>query len=76
MEKTGKPHPRDHDLERLALLIREDWSDDDRRLFDLLSSFSVAARYDDPAWAQQFATAEQASLWIGQVDAFLSRFSL
>jgi HEPN domain-containing protein len=72
MEKTGKPHPKVHNLSRLALLVREDWSDQDRELFTTLSEFAVAARYDDPTWADRYATAENARLWIERTDAFLS----
>lgn len=73
MESTGKPHPKVHNLSRLAQLIREDWSTEDRELFTTLSEFSVAARYDDPAWSDRYATAENAQLWIDRVTGFLSK---
>jgi HEPN domain-containing protein len=72
MEKTGKPHPKVHDLGRLALLVREAWTASDRELFDALSEFAVAARYDDPTWAERFATAQNARLWIDRTAAFLT----
>lgn len=75
MEKTREPHPKSHSLERLASLLRNDWSEADHTLFDLLSSFAVAARYDDPAWAERFATAKNARRWIDQTEKFLSRHS-
>jgi HEPN domain-containing protein len=76
MEKTRKPHPKVHNLDRLAFLLRDDWSEADRNLFDILTSFSIAARYDDPAWAERFATAKNARRWIDQSEQFLSRHSL
>lgn len=42
MEKTGKPHPKIHTLGRLALLLREDWSAEERELFDALASRRAA----------------------------------
>src|SRR5690242_12824359 len=45
MESTREPHPKVHDLARLALLIRPDWPAQDRELFDTLSDFAIAARY-------------------------------
>lgn len=75
MERTGKPHPKIHNLGRLALLIRSNWSEQDRELFDTLSDFAIAARYDDPAWAKHYATAQNAQVWIDRTTEFLSRHS-
>jgi HEPN domain-containing protein len=76
MEQTGKPHPKVHNLSRLATLLRDDWTAADRRLFTTLSEFAVAARYDDPAWADRFATARNAQRWIERTSGFLSRLGL
>ena len=73
MEETGKPHPKVHNLSRLAQLIREDWPENDRELFTTLSEFSVAARYDDPAWSDRYATEKNARLWIDRAGSFLSK---
>lgn len=73
MEATGRPHPKVHNLSRLAALLRDDWPADDHTLLATLSEFAVAARYDDPAWAERFATAQNARLWIERTSAFLSR---
>src|SRR2546428_741604 len=54
MEKPANPHPKVHALARLATAYGEDWPQEDRELFDALSDFAVAARYDDPAWAERF----------------------
>ncbi|MDO8648888.1 MAG: HEPN domain-containing protein [Candidatus Peregrinibacteria bacterium] len=74
MERTKKPHPKIHRLLSLAKLLQEDWSIDDQELFDKLSDFAVAARYDDPAWAEQYATAENSQQWIRRTSQFLSTF--
>ncbi len=73
MEKTGKPHPKVHDLGRLATLVRDTWQPDDRELFETLSEFAIAARYDDPSWAETNATAGVANQWIERTTDFLSR---
>ncbi len=72
MEITGKPHPKVHELARLALLIRSDWPAQDRELFDTLSDFAIAARYDDPAWAETHATHQNANRWIDRTAEFLT----
>jgi HEPN domain-containing protein len=74
MEETGKPHPKLHELFTLAKLLREEWTDEDRELFDALSEFAVAARYDDPAWAEQQARPETVAAWLRRTEAFLSSF--
>lgn len=76
MERTRKPHPKVHNLSRLALILRENWSDQERMLFVTLSDFAVAARYDDPAWARRYATARKTRQWIKRTAAFLSLFDL
>lgn len=73
MEKTAEPHPKVHALLRLALLLQSEWSAEDQELFDTLSDFAVAARYDDPAWAERYATAANAERWIDRTERFLSR---
>ena len=73
METTKTAHPKTHELSQLASLLSYDWSQEDKELFYFLTEFSVAARYDDPTWSKQFATAENAKQWIAQVEAFLSR---
>ena len=72
MDKTGEPHPKVHALAQLALVLQKDWSEQDRELFDTLSDFAVAARYDDPAWAERFATAQNAEHWIKRAETFLA----
>ena len=72
MERTGKPHPKVHNLSRLAPLLGDEWTEDERELFDALSAFAIAARYDDPAWALRYATAANATHWIERTTAFLA----
>lgn len=72
MEKTKKPHPKIHELFKLAMILHEEWSTEDRQLLDVLSDFAVSARYDDPAWAEHFATAENTMLWISKSQSFLA----
>lgn len=74
MEKTEKPHPKIHGLWNLAAILRDDWNPEDRELFNTLSDFAIAARYDDPTWAERFATIENVKHWISRTEEFLSRF--
>jgi HEPN domain-containing protein len=76
MEKTGKPHPKVHNLNRLALLLHDGWADHDCELFDTLSEFAIAAWYDDPDWAVRYATAANARLWIDRTAGLLSTHAL
>lgn len=71
MEKTEKPHPKIHELSALAKLVKEEWNAEERDVLEALSSFGVAARYDDPFWAQTQATKQNAERWIDRTDQFL-----
>ncbi|MBU2213733.1 HEPN domain-containing protein [Patescibacteria group bacterium] len=72
MEKTKKPHPKIHELSVLARLLKETWSVEEKQLFESLSDFAIAARYDDPTWAENYATSQNAQDWIKRTEAFLS----
>lgn len=74
MERTGQPHPRIHNLGQLAALAGGKWTPQEQQMFDDLSAFAVAARYDDPPWAEQYASRDNASRWIDAVTSFLSRY--
>jgi HEPN domain-containing protein len=73
MENTREPHPKIHNLGRLAELVSKEWTKEEQEMFDTLSSFAVAARYDDPPWAEQYATKTHAELWVKTTSAFISR---
>lgn len=74
MEKTGKPHPKIHELWTLAKLIQDEWGEDEQQLFDSLSDVAIAARYDDPSWAERQAKPRRVEQWIASTDRFLSSF--
>lgn len=71
MEVTKKPHPKIHRLLSLATMLKKNWSTEEQELLDTLSDFAVAARYDDPTWAEKFATAQNAKKWIQKTENFL-----
>jgi HEPN domain-containing protein len=73
MARTREPHPRIHNLGQLAALAGESWTPAEQQMFDELSAFAVAARYDDPPWAAQYASLDNASRWIDAVTTFLSQ---
>jgi HEPN domain-containing protein len=74
MEKTKKPHPKIHSLWNLATLLSGNWSICDKEIFITLSDFAIAARYDDPRWAERFATAKNAGRWTKRTEKFLTTF--
>lgn len=73
MRTTGKQHPKSHDLLVLARLVPAEWGEEDESTFDALTDFAVAARYDDPAWEERYATRSEAARWIARTERFLSR---
>lgn len=72
IERFDHEHPYVHDLLGIALLLREDWDDDAKRLFASLTDYAIAARYSDPAWAEKEATKENAKKWIDATGHFLT----
>ena len=64
MDQHRKNPPMTHDLERLALELKQSWLPQERELFQDLTQYAIAARYDDPSWAEQEATGENATHWI------------
>ena len=74
MEQRRSEPPPTHDLMQIAFRLDRDWTKDEKQLFADLTGYAVAARYDDPAWAEREATAENAAAWIRRVDVLLSSF--
>lgn len=76
MEQQRKESPLTHDLVRLAEQIDRAWTAEELQMFADLTEYAVAARYDDPVWAEREATSENTSMWIDQVEKFFSSLSL
>ena len=55
----------------LAGLLHQSFDAANQELFRGLNKFAVAARYSDPFWAKDFATEEQARLWLEQTSVLL-----
>lgn len=72
MEQFKKEAPMTHDLPRIASELGRNWTKEEKIIFADLTGYAVAARYDDPAWAEQEATLENADSWIFRVDGLLS----
>jgi len=72
MEQCGDEAPYTHNLLDLATLLGRPWTDAQKAALDRLTDFVVAARYSDPAWAGQYATAEHAAQGITDARTFLS----
>ena len=72
MEERRTEPPLTHDLLQIALQLARPWSDEEKRLLADLTGYAVAARYDDPSWADREATADNVRRWIARVDRLLS----
>lgn len=75
MEEHRKEAPFTHDLAQLATMINREWTEEEKRQLARMTEYAVAARYDDPVWAEREATEETAREWIEKADALLSRLS-
>lgn len=66
--------PKTHNLWTIAEQLESiHWTDDDRKKLAELSTYAVAARYDDQLWMENEATEERASYWLEEAQHFLSR---
>jgi HEPN domain-containing protein len=74
MDQRRKDPPMTHDLERLALELKQSWTPDELELFQDLTQYAIAARYDDPTWAVHEATSENATHWMNAGQRFLNTF--
>ena len=76
MEQHRADAPFTHSLLELAQKLDHTWTEEQLIMFDTLTDFVVAARYSDPAWAAEYATAAHTSEWIQNVDSFLPLLGL
>ncbi len=72
MEQHRSDAPMTHDLLQIALHIERSWSEDEKKLFADLTEYAVAARYDDPMWAENEATLDNAQRWLQQIELLLT----
>ncbi len=74
MEHRNKEAPLTHDLLQIALQIERPWTEADKKLFADLTGYAVAARYDDPLWAEREATVINVHRWMERIESLLSTF--
>lgn len=72
MQEQQKAAPLTHDLLQVALQLQREWMVEEKKLLADLTEYAVAARYDDPLWAEQEATADNVAHWITRVEYLLS----
>jgi HEPN domain-containing protein len=72
MERHRKDAPLTHDLLQIALRVKDEWTEEEKKLFADLTEYSVAARYDDPFWAEREATNENVRMWLERIDKIFS----
>lgn len=72
-EHDREPPPT-HNLAMLAdQLTVPRFSSADRVVLEELTDFAVAARYDDPGWAEMQATATNVKEWLSRTHQLLNR---
>ncbi len=72
MEEHRKAAPPSHNLLLIAQQLSRTWTDEQKRRLDYLTQYAIAARYDDPPWAQREATEENSARLLGEGESFLS----
>jgi HEPN domain-containing protein len=72
MDEHRDEPPLTHNLLSVAQRLRHEWDEHERRDFEYLTQYAVAARYDDPAWAAREATATNSRRCITVSERFLS----
>lgn len=72
VEQHDTAPPKSHDLPYLTSLIQHSLSLEDVALLNEINEFCVAARYDDPQWAEAHATPERAQQILEETDRILS----
>lgn len=72
MQEHDCEAPLTHDLLQLALPLDCPWAADQKRFLADLTQYAIAARYDDPVWAEREATRAKADACVSGVETFLS----
>ena len=71
IEEHDASPPATHNLHFLAKKLHRSWSKREENLLEELTEFAVAARYDDPTWADTYATKARCALWCKKTKAIL-----
>lgn len=72
MEEHREAAPPVHDLFFIAQQLNHQWTEEEQRQLGYLTQYAIAARYDDPLWAEREATEENSERWLKITDGFLS----
>lgn len=72
MEQKRMEAPLTHDLLEIALQLDRPWTDEEKNHLSQMTEYAVAARYDDPLWAEREATVETSKNWTTRTEKFLS----
>ena len=65
-----------HNLFRIAQGLRRNWTPEQKMMMEQLTDYAVAARYDDPRWAELQATWENSAYWITQTIGLFTLLEL
>ncbi len=75
VEERDEAPPPTHHLLRLASQLQQPWTEEYEWALNDLTRFAVAARYDDPGWAEREATEQSAAAWIARTEQLLPLIS-
>lgn len=64
--------PFTHDINELAVAVRDSWQKQEKVAFEQLTEFAVLARYGDEEWLEKNATREKTDEWLAKTENFLS----
>lgn len=71
IQECDSSPPAIHNLHLLAKKLRRSWSEEEEHMLKELTEFAVAARYDDPLWADTYATKARCALWLKRTKGLL-----
>ena len=72
LQERDEDPPPSHNLPHLASHLSRVWSEEEKTALEELTDYAVAARYDDPGWAERQATKENTAHWIVRTKEFLT----
>lgn len=71
IQAKDKRAPFTHDINELASLLKDSWTEEEKDAFDELSAFAILARYGDEEWFEENATKENAEVWLSKTKDFV-----
>jgi HEPN domain-containing protein/predicted nucleotidyltransferase len=64
VKEKNSPPPKTHDLLSIALTLSKPWSEAEQRKLNDLTTFAIAARYDDLGWEDDKEATQNVQWWL------------